>query len=119
MSEKENEVEITSEILLQVNSFTGTPIIDRDFDWYYGAAFRNELSNAKMEIYDNIFNSDTPLVNNEGYHTRGFNSVNDHLNKWGIRSEEAEYMFELAELDTHILKYLLDNNLIKEGSNDE
>ena len=119
MSDKIEEVEITSEVLLQVNSFTDTPIIDRDFNWYRNVAYYNKLSDKEMSVYDNIFNSDTPLVVNKGYLTKGFKSINEHLNKWGIRSEEAEYMFELAELDTHILKYLLDNDLIKEGSNDE
>jgi len=119
MSDKIEEVEITSEVLLQVNSFTDTPIMDRDFVWYRGVAYYSKLSNDEMKLYDSIFNSNTTLIVNDGYLTDGFIAVNNHLDKWGINSEEAEYMFELAELDTHILKYLLDNDLIKEGSNDE
>lgn len=58
-----------------------------------------------MDVYDTIFNtitndwsesSNIPI-------TPGLKAVDEHMTKYGINSEEAEYMWDLAKIDTWII----------------
>jgi len=96
---KENGVSL--ETFKVVNEFTGVPIIDRDFNWYYEVAYKHKLTDIEMKIYDEIFNSMYEFIS--FIKTEGFTSVDNHIDKFGMNSEEAEYMWSLADLDTNIL----------------
>lgn len=92
---------VSLETFKAVNEFTGIPIKDRDFNWYHDAAFKHKLSDTEMEVYDEIFNSQYEFKS--FLKTEGFMAVDKHINKWGMNSEKAEYMWSVADLDTDIL----------------
>lgn len=115
------DITISDNILKKMMSVAltlGIKIHNRDFDFYYGAAFNKKLDKDTMEKYTDIFNS---VAHDEchGYKyptdTEGFKAVEKHIDKFGMNSEEAEYMYELAEIDCWIQFILSKLNLTTVG----
>jgi len=93
--------------MIVVSKLTGTNIVDRDFDWYYKAAFKSMLTKEEIASYDDLFNSNEwRKFDGDLPETKGFKEVDVHMEKYSINSEEAEYMWELSHIDCWVLSEL-------------
>jgi len=95
------------ELLKLASMFSLTSIPDRDFKWYYDAAFNHSLTVEEMDVYDIIFNHITDdKCRDDIPTTHGLKAVDKYLDEHGMHNEEAEYMCDLARLDAWIVYVL-------------
>jgi len=98
-----------------INNELDTPLTERGFKWYYAASHNKSLNNIAMGVYDVILNSkdyNNRSVDDYTNETTGLIDVNSVIDRMGMGSEQAEYMWTLADVDNWIHNVLKSRGVV-------